>query len=121
MILRPPRATRTDTLFPYTTLFRAGGALAAGMGELHGDFRPAVRMDEIGDAAPGPGLGGIPQAGAARCDAGLGCDIGHFGDDEASAADGAAAQMHQGPVVRQTVLGGILRSEAHTSELQSLM
>src|SRR3546814_12460407 len=29
MILRPPRSTRTDTLFPYTTLFRAlraGGA-----------------------------------------------------------------------------------------------
>src|SRR3546814_8312192 len=23
MILRPPRATRTDTLFPYTTLFRS--------------------------------------------------------------------------------------------------
>src|SRR3546814_1692571 len=23
MILRPPRTTRTDTLFPYTTLFRA--------------------------------------------------------------------------------------------------
>src|SRR3546814_13488552 len=25
MIRRPPRATRTDTLFPYTTLFRSGG------------------------------------------------------------------------------------------------
>src|SRR3546814_8436996 len=40
MIRRPPRSTRTDTLFPYTTLFRslfhgrlagaAGGACAAG-------------------------------------------------------------------------------------------
>src|SRR3546814_11319565 len=32
MIRRPPRSTRTDTLFPYTTLFRsgwrAGGRLA---------------------------------------------------------------------------------------------
>src|SRR3546814_5227019 len=31
MIRRPPRSTRTDTLFPYTTLFRsatAGGAVA---------------------------------------------------------------------------------------------
>src|SRR3546814_11575536 len=28
MIRRPPRSTRTDTLFPYTTLFRSGvGAL----------------------------------------------------------------------------------------------
>src|SRR3546814_11795161 len=25
MILRPPRSTRTDTLFPYTTLFRSAG------------------------------------------------------------------------------------------------
>src|SRR3546814_16419371 len=26
MIRRPPRSTRTDTLFPYTTLFRGNGA-----------------------------------------------------------------------------------------------
>src|SRR3546814_6288329 len=25
MIRRPPRSTRTDTLFPYTSLFRSGG------------------------------------------------------------------------------------------------
>src|SRR3546814_16974116 len=29
MILRPPRSTRTDTRFPYTTLFRSGLGLAA--------------------------------------------------------------------------------------------
>src|SRR3546814_1006770 len=29
MIRRPPRSTRTDTLFPYTTLFRSGCAPAA--------------------------------------------------------------------------------------------
>src|SRR3546814_19384474 len=40
MIRRPPRSTRTDTLFPYTTLFRSwkrrhrdGNALAAQFGE----------------------------------------------------------------------------------------
>src|SRR3546814_5773809 len=33
MILRPPRSTRTDTLFPYTTLFRSTAALVS-------DFRP---------------------------------------------------------------------------------
>src|SRR3546814_5161908 len=27
MLRRPPRSTRTDTLFPYTTLFRSGGGL----------------------------------------------------------------------------------------------
>src|SRR3546814_12538080 len=31
MIRRPPRSTRTDTLFPYTTLFRSAAAHAAGM------------------------------------------------------------------------------------------
>src|SRR3546814_17126342 len=40
MIRRPPRSTRTDTLFPYTTLFRSpawvscrGAALADALGE----------------------------------------------------------------------------------------
>src|SRR3546814_8184927 len=30
MIRRPPRSTRTDTLFPYTTLFRSGARIFAG-------------------------------------------------------------------------------------------
>src|SRR3546814_1165948 len=30
MIRRPPRSTRTDTLFPYTTLFRSQLQLASG-------------------------------------------------------------------------------------------
>src|SRR3546814_17275504 len=39
MILRPPRSTRTDTLFPYTTLFRSRLDL------------PALRIGIGGDAA----------------------------------------------------------------------
>src|SRR3546814_7573955 len=31
MIRRPPRSTRTDTLFPYTTLFRSDGAIPRGI------------------------------------------------------------------------------------------
>src|SRR3546814_13898485 len=38
MIRRPPRSTRTDTLFPYTTLFRSRDCI------LHGD------LDEVTDA-----------------------------------------------------------------------
>src|SRR3546814_9920439 len=38
MIRRPPRSTRTDTLFPYTTLFRSGAAR-----------RHPARADERGD------------------------------------------------------------------------
>src|SRR3546814_3553325 len=30
MIRRPPRSTRTDTLFPYTTLFRSAGTSLSG-------------------------------------------------------------------------------------------
>src|SRR3546814_12024320 len=37
MILRPPRSTRTDTLFPYTTLFRSG------VGVLHAAHRLGMR------------------------------------------------------------------------------
>src|SRR3546814_17772905 len=38
MIRRPPRSTRTDTLFPYTTLFRSRGDVGA-----NGDFPVARR------------------------------------------------------------------------------
>src|SRR3546814_1140458 len=36
MIRRPPRSTRTDTLFPYTTLFRSDEAVDA-LQKLHAD------------------------------------------------------------------------------------
>src|SRR3546814_12854253 len=39
MIRRPPRSTRTDTLFPYTTLFRSRG-------------RPAIATDTTRRAGP---------------------------------------------------------------------
>src|SRR3546814_7631916 len=32
MIRRPPRSTRTDTLFPYTTLFRSNAGPGVGIG-----------------------------------------------------------------------------------------
>src|SRR3546814_8480488 len=35
MIRRPPRSTRTDTLFPYTTLFRSQGARQQHGGSLY--------------------------------------------------------------------------------------
>src|SRR3546814_8383073 len=36
MIRRPPRSTRTDTLFPYTTLFRSPNLLSTEKRPLHG-------------------------------------------------------------------------------------
>src|SRR3546814_10810990 len=37
MIRRPPRATRTDTRFPYTTLFRSRTDAVGGLGLVNGD------------------------------------------------------------------------------------
>src|SRR3546814_5357162 len=57
MILRPPRSTRTDTLFPYTTLFRSVEIMAIGAarseiaqveGELARDGHEMVDMIERG-------------------------------------------------------------------------
>src|SRR3546814_15158543 len=38
MILRPPRSTRTDTLFPYTTLFRSGAKAALDNAQLDFEY-----------------------------------------------------------------------------------
>src|SRR3546814_15936407 len=52
MIRRPPRSTRTDTLFPYTTLFRSVEALVpqaehVGLGTAVDDIQPLLtRVDE---------------------------------------------------------------------------
>src|SRR3546814_15793754 len=43
MIRRPPRSTRTDTLFPYTTLFRSDG------------IEDLLDVDPTGDPAERPG------------------------------------------------------------------
>src|SRR3546814_13609901 len=51
MIRRPPRSTRTDTLFPYTTLFRSDHVHAAGDREgLAGDEARIVRGEKCDDA-----------------------------------------------------------------------
>src|SRR3546814_2394794 len=42
MIRRPPRSTRSDTLFPYTTLFRSLAALAILVSGLIGGFHAGV-------------------------------------------------------------------------------
>src|SRR3546814_8506512 len=65
MIRRPPRSTRTETLFPYTTLFRSafqGLALDAFCGQPLHQLRRAVGADDrdlqrLFDLALGPALG----------------------------------------------------------------
>src|SRR3546814_14440797 len=50
MIRRPPRSTRTDTLFPYPTLFRSVGRVALGALDVDlglDDRNQAVRRDAL--------------------------------------------------------------------------
>src|SRR3546814_7608075 len=103
MIRRPPRSTRTDTLFPYTTLFRSveeaapdprDGCRAAAPGRSRPRSGRAVRGRRAGGDEPAwRGLRRVHGLGVAR--------LGSLG--------GAAGRHHGG------------RSEEHTSELQSLM
>src|SRR3546814_1872921 len=93
MIRRPPRSTRTDTLFPYTTLFRSGRAghdrhlageraVAVRAGELRLLQRPVLEVEDVlllDRPVAAEGLGLLDRA------------------------------------------EGVGRSEEHTSELQSLM
>src|SRR3546814_1518350 len=85
MIRRPPRSTRTDTLFPYTTLFRArDGGLYRGTSLAHQRERSSRTRHRAALYL---------QNAPAMCD---------------------WSMLHRNRLHR-------VRSEEHTSELQSLM
>src|SRR3546814_1228464 len=83
MIRLPPRSTRTDTPFPYTTLFRSTLPLA--------DRLDVGEVDVPGEQDPG-----------------VLADLGDVGIDQRTAG-GLGVDRRE------------MRSEEHTSELQSLM
>src|SRR3546814_5645749 len=86
---RPPRSTRTDTLFPYTTLFRSAQT-PGHRTSFHALSGPVVGRPEAA-CRPGPGIDPTSTAVAAR-----------------------RTLVGAGPELS-------VRSEEHTSELQSLM
>src|SRR3546814_6353349 len=89
MIRRPPRSTRTDTLFPYTTLFRSAA--------LKGRYDVVnIKLDKTGGLTEALKLKQAAQA------EGYGIMVGCM----------LATSLAMAPGVR---------SEEHTSELQSLM
>src|SRR3546814_2050477 len=120
MIRRPPRSTRTDTLFPYTTLFRSIAIL-----ELGAEGGIAARVRVVARTDPHDTLEQTLQM--------PGADLQSAGDLRQGHAlavlrvDQAAGPTHQRHLPRRrgslAVRGalGSLRSEEHTSELQSLM
>src|SRR3546814_6939022 len=107
MIRRPPRSTRTDTLFPYTTLFRSAE-------HPHRDHRGEVERRDPGDHAdrlahridvdPRPGALGIFALQGVR--------------DAAREFDHVEPALHVAARIGHHLA---VRSEEHTSELQSLM
>src|SRR3546814_2845059 len=75
MIRRPPRSTRTDTLFPYTTLFRSQRQAAADdAGERRLDLGDMRGRDAIGPAAAVGDIGNAPVGGVGD---GVSDDFGH--------------------------------------------
>src|SRR3546814_3619890 len=109
MIRRPPRSTRTDTLFPYTTLFRS--ALDHFTAELRGE----VKRDNIMVTLFSPGAvatGSIANFDPAVLPGAMGAWL-----EKGATFDGVTSAQ---PRDKALVQRGS-RSEEHTSELQSLM
>src|SRR3546814_19638654 len=71
MIRRPPRSTRTDTLFPYTTLFRSacgpGRKLVERAEQRYRRADPVQARERAGDAADRAVEGCAPAAVHGRC------------------------------------------------------
>src|SRR3546814_8827947 len=99
MIRRPPRSTRTDTLFPYTTLFRSAGS-----------GRDALQRAQ---GAAERRLGGAVDLGQR--------DVHRL--DQLLAVHEAITLLRKFRLLAAARVEGVqlLRSEEHTSELQSLM
>src|SRR3546814_6513609 len=98
MIRRPPRSTRTDTLFPYTTLFRSVGPVSSWRrrGRSSRPIHPVSRGGQRVQHAA------VPASYRERCRTDIGV-------------------RRRGPEVTTSRGSAGSRSEEHTSELQSLM
>src|SRR3546814_2180426 len=94
MIRRPPRSTRTDTLFPYTTLFRSP---CQGRGLCRDVETPAGTDGRTRRRRPRRRLSGD------------------------GVSDGGAVRIRRRAASRRGGKASASRSEEHTSELQSLM
>src|SRR3546814_2705088 len=121
MIRRPPRSTRTDTLFPYTTLFRSAKIRACKQDHVR-PFQPRNAGLEAKRRQPGrviaePVLAAFHQRRAKRCNQFLrGIEAVHLHQ----------LAPHRGNLVLADALqllcdGGVCGSDEYTSDIQSLM
>src|SRR3546814_5562978 len=121
MIRRPPRSPRTDTLFPYTTLFRSPPRLRLRTddGRAGPPGRPPRECRGKGEGACRPmgrrqaePRGDRPRYGSA------GGEAWAFGSSQGGALP---AGRRRSARPRPAAVRREARSEEHTSELQSLM
>src|SRR3546814_10539410 len=111
MIRRPPRSTRTDTLFPYTTLFRSPAEPAAPRVEFAHGYGPGGALEQEGDREHDIVDRGIAQRfGIEDVNPPL-VNRDARPDRESQDRDDERPEIQLAPV----------RSEEHTSEIQSLM
>src|SRR3546814_5307047 len=131
MIRRLPRSTRTDTLCPYTTLFRSIVQRLSGFGTF-ATFVAVPVMIQAPTASGGLGLD-ASASGYALAPFGICCIVAPLFVASLRRLFGAGMVLFAaslvavaGPALLLVSGGGILmvgiaRSEEHTSELQSLM
>src|SRR3546814_3722484 len=106
MIRRPPRSTRTDTLFPYTTLFRSLRVISAD--EAYSGLRPEILIL----------IAGMVVIGIAMEQSGLAAEASELLINSVHGLNPLIALITN---VDPDHLDHYGRSEEHTSELQSLM
>src|SRR3546814_7609862 len=143
MIRRPPRSTRTDTLFPYTTLFRSkrvvdynvrvqvksdgSGVVTDGVKHSMNPFdeiamEEAVRLKEKGKVTEivAVTIGGAKNEETLRTALAFGADRAIHIKEEGEVQPLTAAKAFAA-VLKKEDAKLFIRSEEHTSELQSLM
>src|SRR3546814_7898628 len=108
MIRRPPRSTRTDTLFPYTRSSDLSVTLVLGAGDAVG----LLRVRQVG-VVPVLAMPEVVRAEVIEVRA-----IKHLGLVGVTGVLIAMIHANQNYLLESEVIG---RSEEHTSELQSLM
>src|SRR3546814_4120229 len=117
---RPPRSTRTDTLFPYTTLFRSGREGESDTGGLEdGDscHLEDQHREEAGNETDAEAHGDGGARGS------MSFKLGHGGTFLVGTGCAEGQRRHTLPDAILLARAGKPpdRSEEHTSELQSLM
>src|SRR3546814_2099311 len=140
MIRRPPRSTRTDTHFPYTTLFRSIDAVANELDRAHAQEYLEDFQDELVWLAIGKPTGALGEVGSDYsrdiCEA-----LAEFADAAGRVLEHPAQEIREVTALTSParlrpnaatfraamrrpgarLYPGRARSEEHTSELQSLM